>query len=100
MYFVVFILQPRLNIVVPYTWISGVELHLQTFINNGINSNRNFYVFWTNKPEAFDQHGNPRVGYAPNRLADISNNFPSEGWYQCRIRRFHGKHMNYFHNIL
>lgn len=94
MYFVVFFFETSQYKVVPYTWISGSNLHLENFINNGVNSNRDFYVFWTDKIEAFDRNGYARADYSPNLNAGCSNKFPAEGWYRCRIRKFKSMYKN------
>lgn len=91
MYFVVFINQIKQNRVVPHTWIRGVSSQLENFINFGINKRITHHVFWTDKPEAFDENWTPRTGYRPNMCAGLSNVFPGEGWYGCKIIRFQCK---------
>lgn len=87
MYFVVFILQIKEYRVVPYSWILDVHSHMEKFINNGLNSNRRFYTFWTTEPAAFDCNGMPQLKYRPDFNAGF-NLFPTEGWYECKIRKF------------
>lgn len=88
MYFIVHLIQSRENIVAPHSWISAVNLHIEHFINNGVNNNIKLLVFWTDKAEAFDENGTPRVDFEPNAQAGLSSQFPNESWYQCYIRQF------------
>lgn len=91
MYFVVFILQTRQNQIVPYSWIKDLNEFIERFINNGVNSNIDFEVFWTHRSDAFDQNGLPRSDYPTNPTASKQSQFPFEGWYPCRIRKFRGR---------
>lgn len=93
MYFIVFLLPTRKNIVVPYSWIDAVHLHIEHFVNYGVNSNIKIKVFWTNKSEAFDANGTPRIDYEPNFNAGSSNIFPNEGWYFGLLRKFKCKNL-------
>lgn len=88
MYFVVFISQAKAHKIVPCSWIRGMDSLVEIFFNNGINSNRNFFTFWTQDTDAFDRNNIPRSDYTPNFAAGLTNNFPNEGWYKCKIRRF------------
>lgn len=88
MYFTVFILQTKQHVVVPFTWIK-MNRHIPNIINNGINPGIKLWVFYTDDTNAFF-HGSPRIGYAPNENAGVLSEFPKAGWYQCRIRKFHG----------
>lgn len=91
MYFVVFLLDIKKNITVPHTWIRNINCHLESFINNGLNCNRNFYTFWTDDDEAFDNNGLPREEYPVNNEASERSIYPNEGWYQCRMKKFRSK---------
>lgn len=91
MYFVVYILDLRENRTVPHAWIRRVGAYLESFINYGINRNRYFYTFWTDRPEAFDANGMPRCDYRVNANAQIRTDFPREGFYRCYIKRFYCK---------
>lgn len=91
MYFVAYLVNERMHIVVPHSWISGVNAHIAHFINRGINSNIKVLVFWTNNDEAFNANGAPRVDYQPNQNASLTSTFPNDGWYQCYLRRFNRK---------
>lgn len=90
MYFVVFLLEALQNVVVPYTWVDGVNSRIEHFINYGVNSNLKTRVFWSDKPAAFDANGAPRSDYVPN-IHDRTNEpiqFPNEGWYLGYLLKF------------
>lgn len=92
MYFIVYICQTSRYVVVPYTWIQ-LNNFMEWMVNNGINSNITFEVFYTENPDAFENEV-PRINFAPNVHASSESQFPNEGWYTCFIRRFHS--MYYF----
>lgn len=88
MFFIVFIKQVEVYKVVPYSWIRGINVSVETFINYGVNSNVDFFTFWTENLNAFDQNGVPRATFPINNAASTTSTFPSEGWYKCRIIKF------------
>lgn len=89
MYFVVYVLQTKQNLVVPASWISSADKLIEHFINYSINSNKSFLFYWTGNPQAFHGNGLPRFEYKPNVHAVSTNEFPKEGWYRCQMKRFH-----------
>lgn len=92
MYFIVFLIAPKKNVVIPYTWIFGVNQHIEKFMNNGVNSNQEFLAFYTNNNAAFDDNGIPRDDYQANFQASFSEVLPTkpstDGLYRCYIRKF------------
>lgn len=96
MYFVVYILQAKKNVVVPYSWIKGIDSVIENFINNGVKPTYRFQVFWTDSRDAFDREDLaedlgedvPSTNYAPNINASTTSTFPHEGWYTCFIKKF------------
>lgn len=89
MYFIVYIPEANQNVVVPYQWLK-INRFLEWTINNGINSNITFDVFYTQNPDAFHD-GVPRLDFAPIMQASSTSIFPNEGFYKCYIRRFRRK---------
>lgn len=65
MYFIAFFLGPKTHCVVPYKWVRGIVY--EDIVNNGINRNKKFRVFYTNDGNAFDDHGVPKGSYEPNQ---------------------------------
>lgn len=86
MYFVVYILNAKRYVVVPYTWVDGLQNHLELFLNNGINSNKKHKVFYTDNPRAF-ANGLPLLNFIPNNGVGFSTRFPEEGWYICFVKK-------------
>lgn len=86
MYFIVYIIEILQNVLVPYSWLK-LDRFLEWTVNNGINSNIPFEVFYTRNADAFE-NGIPRLDFAPNMHASSNSRFPNEGWYSCYIRRF------------
>ncbi|XP_055308540.1 uncharacterized protein LOC129572578 [Sitodiplosis mosellana] len=91
MYFVIFILGAKQNVIVPHSWINDIELYLEEFMNNGVRSNTKFKTFWSEEEEAMSADGIPLASYMPIRFDTLAMRrrvfrFPEEGWYDCKIR--------------
>lgn len=87
MYFIVYIVTAKRCFVVPYTWIFGLQNHLELFLNNGINSNKQHKVFYTNNRQAFGTDNIPLMNFKPNENIGTVTNFPEEGWYICYVKK-------------
>lgn len=87
MYFIAFFLQAKVHRVIPLKWVRGIDYE-NTF-NHGLNRNKKYNAFYTNNPNAFDEHGIPNVNHVPDPNAH-GRAFPNEGWYSCQIRKFKG----------
>lgn len=59
-------------------------------MNQGVNSNQIFRVFWTDDPAAFLENGLPNPNFEPNVFASENGDFPKEGWYKSQIIKFRG----------
>lgn len=92
MYFIVCITQSHSNVVVPYSWVSGIDSIVEHLVNFGMDSTHKFKVFWSKKPEALNNDGIPIDTYGPyGKFQRPENLFPAEDWYECQIRRFRCK---------
>lgn len=81
------------HVVVPFSWIKLSD-HMEGMINNGINASFTFEVYYTQNREAFQNgilDGIPRWEFKPNVDARFDREFPNEGWYHCRLKKFKGK---------
>lgn len=98
MYFVVFVLQVKRHYVVPATWLRDIRLYTEKFVNNGLNSNQTYMVYWTENEDAFEFLGlppklpltKPRLDFPADPNASTASIFPKEGWYACRVVKFKG----------
>lgn len=93
MFFVVFILSAKKNVIVPHSWIHNIDLIFESLVNNGMNRNQKFKSFWSNEQEAMNADGIPLASYMPIRFESNAMRrrvfpFPEEGWYDSKIRRF------------
>lgn len=91
MYVVVYVLSVRQNAIIPYTWLR-MDNRFRNLINYGVNRGISFGMFYTNNPNAF-ANGIPRGNYIPNPSARLGAQFPNEGFYHCRLRRFFCKYL-------
>ena len=73
--------------VVPENWIKDVELHMEKFLNNSLNSSQKYICFWTNNVAARDHNGILRLDFPPDFNASISTAFPADGCYICRLAK-------------
>lgn len=70
MFFIVYLPPLRKNVVIPANWIFDIGVHLEKFINNGLNSNQWFLCYYTTNPEAFtDNH--PDKDFNPDFTLDL-----------------------------
>lgn len=90
MYFVVFFENIRKYYIVPSCWIKEIDSNWQKFINNGVNSNQLFAVFYSTCPEAMDANGVPNSKFVP-KFSDEIKEFPQEGCYFAKILKYFGK---------
>lgn len=59
-------------VIIPANWIYDIDVHLEKFINNGLNSNQWFSCCYTTKPEAFtDNH--PDKDFIPDYTLVLIN---------------------------
>lgn len=91
MFFVVYFVAAAIHKVVPHTWINGISDHLEKFINNGLNRNQKFTVFYTNSIEAFDENSMPKADFLPNFNVSRHRVFPNEGLYLGQLTSFRSK---------
>lgn len=88
MFYVTFLLKPKVNVVVPTTWIYQYEKQWEKFVNIGLNKNQTHRVFFTKNPRAWN--GEPLPGYDVN-FDLVAMNFPDEGCYEGKLIKFFGK---------
>lgn len=98
MYFVVFLLGPKENVVVPDIWIQGCGQQWEKFINRGLNQTQKYRIFYSEDPLAMDD-GRPNNEYAPNFALD-ADDFPSKGCYTGKIIKFFRKFFSNLDKIL
>lgn len=98
MFFVVFFLAAQVHRVVPRTWIYDISKHVEKFINNGLNRNQKFSVFYTDSNDAFDENDIPKLNFVPDFTANDRNArqniFPNHGVYECNLQSFRCKFLS------
>lgn len=80
MFFGVFFLQPSVHVIIPKTWIQGIDDHWEKFVNFSLNHNQTFRCFYSQELNALDVQGQPNVNFVPNFELDLAE-FPNEGCY-------------------
>lgn len=91
MYFVVYFIDARESRVVPVKWIKDILNHIEKFINNGLNRNQEFSVFWTNRLDAYNENGLPKPFMTNFNPTAFKPTFPAEGIYGGYLRGFRSK---------
>lgn len=89
MYFVVQFLNPKMNLIVPKEWVKDIDEHWEKFVNRSINRNQVFLCFYSENPEAMDDHMCPNRNFPPNFAAGMGD-FPNDGCYQAHLLWFKG----------
>lgn len=92
MYFVVYLIEPKVHVVIPREWIFGSEESLwDKFVNNGLNRSQTHICYWASE----DLRDCLYYGYpGPAVLADFNAPLASilckEATYTCKIVHFRG----------
>lgn len=99
MFFVAFLLNPEVNVVVPVEWVYKIGEQWRKFINRGLNTNQVHRVFYTENPSAYmnDQasnqvDGEPIANYENLDFGLDADTFPDEGCYKGNLIKYFGKY--------
>lgn len=98
MYFVVQLLNPKISLIVPKTWVKGIDGHWEKFVNRSINRNQVFLCFYSEKPEALDDTLRPNGNFVPN-FDEMGENFPDAGCYHAKLLWYKGMQCRNLYNI-
>lgn len=92
MYVIAFLLEAKKNVVIPFTWVHGIENQWQKFLNKAINRNQTFLCFYSEQQFALDHQGQPNIELVPNwhQFLTIRAVFPSDGVYYANLVAFKG----------
>lgn len=100
MFFVVFLTNIEVNVVVPIEWVYNLNDQWQKFINSGLNSNQLHRVFYTENSCAYMNNqasnqadGEPIPNYENLDFTLNADSFPDEGCYCGKLIKFFGKNM-------
>lgn len=85
MYFVVFLVSPRVTVTIPENWIRDLNQHVEKFLNLGVNSNQSYVCYYTNNASTKDENRAIRLDVTPDFNSPFELTFPSTGCYLCRI---------------
>lgn len=70
MYFGVFLVDLSYHVVIPKTWVQGIDNHWEKFVNKSLNRNQIFRCFYGGGLNiginAWDVEGRPNINYTPN----------------------------------
>lgn len=93
MFYVVFLLEVKELVVIPYEWIEESEDNWEKFVKNGLNTSQKFKCFYSQHENAISLDGKPNSSYPPC-FEQKSVRFPNEGWYEGKLLMFKG---NYYY---
>lgn len=94
MFYIVFLVEPKINVVIPKTWIMDIEENWEKFVNKGLNSTQKFLCFWSEEKHA-QIDGKPNQNFKPQFNNDVNHVFPSEGCYLGKLVHFKSKCSSY-----
>ncbi|XP_031630860.1 uncharacterized protein LOC116345565 [Contarinia nasturtii] len=86
MFYVVYLINPRLNVIVPQKWILNHEKQLEKDMFFGVNSNQVVLCYYSS--DAYNHQGEPDTEILPNFNLPIDCEFPNEGCYKAKIKVF------------
>lgn len=84
-------MEPMVHVIVPITWIEDIDSHWEKFVNESINRNQRFKVFYSQEADATDDFGWPDLSYVPNFTVAIDPQFPATGCYKAKLVAYKGK---------
>lgn len=87
MFYVAYLLQPKVNIVVPVSWIYQNDKQWQKFVNAGLNTNQTHRIFYTKNPAAWNDNDEPVESYVADFMMDAQE-FPDDGCYEGKLVKF------------
>lgn len=92
MFYIVFFVDLKKNIVVPKQWIKDIKLHKEKFYNNSLNTNQTYTCFYTQNPAAFED-SLPNGKFAPN--FDLQKNLDDDGLFKVKLKSYRSKYLCY-----
>lgn len=88
MFFIVYFIRPKGNVIIPVSWVREFEKNLENFVNDGLNNNHKYYCFWSQNDAAVKESGEPNAAYLPQFNFGLEHEFPNEGCYLGKIIHF------------
>lgn len=88
MFFEVFLTKPKKFVVVPSSWILGIDAQWEKFVNQSLNRNQKFLVFYSTRPEAIDADQRPNEDFVPDFDLRTDIDYPNEGCYVAKLVTF------------
>lgn len=97
MYFVVFLHKLNKNVVVPSTWIRGMNNdQMEKFVRMSLNRSQRFLCYYTSNEAAFEQNMCPKIDFHPDfqsiALVDTINNGEFDGGFIAQLLAFRCKY--------
>lgn len=91
MYFVVYFIELNKNVILPTSWIRGIDDHFEKFMNKSLNTTQKFLCFYTNDETAFEDNGAPNIDYPADFSMALRNDFNGPGSFFGKLKHFKGK---------
>lgn len=89
MYFVAYFYTHGLYVIVPRTWIRGIDEQWEKFVNNSINRNQTFLCYYSQN--AINDEGRPDSDILPVFRIPVNNKFGGDGCYYANLVCYKGK---------
>lgn len=92
-YFIVYLRQLKKYVVLPASWIKGIENHFEKFVNNSLNSSQQFLCYYTSNQAAFvddcpDHNFEP--DFDSGMIADTNVAQSFDGCFFGKLKHYHG----------
>lgn len=89
MYYVAFLKEPKLNVLIPNTWVLNYEQQMNKDMFFGVNPSQRVLCYYS--PAGYDEDGKPKSDFPPNFNLGVNGRFPNEGCYEARLKKFKSK---------
>lgn len=90
MYFLAYFYAHDVFVIIPKTWIRGIDDQWEKFINNSLNRNQTFLCYYSAR--AIDVEGRPDADVLPVFQIPVNANFPGDGCYYGKLISYKGKY--------
>lgn len=93
MFFIVFLCEPKVNVVILHNWIYEIEKQWAKFLNNSINRNQKYLCYYSEELCALDARGRPNINWMPDWRNVIASTtvFPEAGFYHGKLISYKGE---------
>lgn len=92
MFFVVYLIEAKKKVIIPQTWVRGIDQQWKKFLNKSINRNQKYLCFYSDDAHTKDDQGRPNGNFVPDwsSLVTLQAVYPTTGCYYANLIAYKG----------